>query len=51
VDTVSNIETKQDDWLGRQGKRQRFTDELKAGATQLVLDETKTIAQVARISM
>jgi transposase len=35
---------------GREERRQRrsFTDEFKAGAIRLVLDEGKTIAQVAR---
>jgi transposase len=35
---------------GREGRRQRrsFTDEFKAGAVRLVLDEGKTVAQVAR---
>jgi transposase len=33
---------------GRRGKRRRFTDEFKAGAVRLVLDEDKTVAQVAR---
>ena len=28
--------------------RRRFTDEFKAGAVRLVLDEDKTVAQVAR---
>jgi transposase len=42
------MELKRDDRPGRQGKRRKFTDEFKAGATRLVLDENKTIAQVAR---
>lgn len=37
---------------GKQGRakraRRQFTDEFKAGAVRLVLDEDKTIAQVAR---
>jgi transposase len=37
---------------GKQGRakraRRRFTDEFKAGAVRLVLDEGKTVAQVAR---
>jgi transposase len=35
---------------GKRPKRQRrsFTDEFKAGAVRLVLDEGKTVAQVAR---
>jgi transposase len=45
---VSKMETKREDRPGRQGKRRKFTDEFKAGATKLVLDENKTIAQVAR---
>jgi transposase len=45
---VSKMELKRDDRPGRQGKRRKFTDEFKAGATRLVLDENKTIAQVAR---
>jgi transposase len=39
------MEAKQD---GRRGKRRQFTEEFKAGAVRLVLDEGKTIAQVAR---
>jgi transposase len=42
------METKREARPGRQGKRRKFTDEFKAGATRLVLDENKTIAQVAR---
>jgi transposase len=42
------METKREDRPGRQGKRRKFTDEFKAGATRLVLDENKSIAQVAR---
>jgi transposase len=45
---VSKMETKREDRPGRQGKRRKFTDEFKAGATRLVLEEIKTIAQVAR---
>jgi transposase len=44
-----------DEWTkksngAREGRRPRrsFTDEFKAGAVRLVLDEGKTIAQVAR---
>ncbi len=33
---------------GRAEKRRQFTEEFKAGAVRLVLDEGKTIAQVAR---
>jgi transposase len=33
---------------GRSGKRRKFTDEFKAGAVRLVLDEGKNVAQVAR---
>jgi len=32
----------------RPAKRRQFTDEFRAGAVRLVLDEGKTIAQVAR---
>jgi transposase len=32
----------------RSGKRRQFTEEFKAGAVRLVLDEGKTIAQVGR---
>jgi transposase len=32
----------------RAGKRRQFTEEFKAGAVRLVLDEGKTIAQVSR---
>jgi transposase len=39
------METKRE---GRRGKRRQFTDEFKAGAVRLVLDEGKTVAQVAR---
>jgi transposase len=39
------METKRE---GQRGKRRRFTDEFKAGAVRLVLDERKTVAQVAR---
>ena len=37
-------------WIGKQKKRARrsFTDEFRAGAVRLVLDEGKTVAQVAR---
>jgi transposase-like protein len=45
---VSKMETKRGSGPGRQGKRRRFTDEFKAGAVRLVLDEGKTVAQVAR---
>jgi transposase len=39
------METKRE---GQRGKRRQFTDEFKAGAVRLVLDEGKTVAQVAR---
>ena len=42
------METKREAGLGRQGKRRQFTDEFKAGAVRLVLDEGKTVAQIAR---
>ena len=42
------METKREGRSGRQGKRRQFTDEFKAGAVRLVLDEGKTVAQVAR---
>ena len=42
------METKREGRSGRQGKRRKFTDEFKAGAARLVLDEGKTVAQVAR---
>lgn len=45
---MSKMETKRGGGPGRQGKRRRFTDEFKAGAVRLVLDESKTVAQVAR---
>jgi len=48
ADTVSKMETKRGSGPGRQGKRRQFTDEFKAGAVRLVLDERKTVAQVAR---
>jgi transposase len=43
---VSKMETKREDRPGRRGRK--FTDEFKAGAARLVLDENKTVAQVAR---
>jgi transposase len=42
------METKREDRPGRQGKRRKYTDEFKAGATRLVLDENQKVAQVAR---
>lgn len=42
------METKREGRPGRQGKRRKFTDEFKAGAVRLVLDEGKSVAQVAR---
>jgi len=45
---VSKMETKREDRPGRQGKRRKFTDEFKADVARLVLDENKTVAQVAR---
>jgi transposase len=42
------MQTKREGGPGRQGKRRRFDDEFKAGAVRLVLDEGKTVAQVAR---
>ena len=39
------MEAKQD---GRRGKRRQFTDEFKAGAVRLVLEEGKRVAEVAR---
>jgi len=33
---------------GERRARRRFTDEFKAGAVRLVLDEGKTVAEVAR---
>ena len=42
------METKRGSGPGRQGKRRQFTDEFKAGAVRLVLDEGRTVAQVAR---
>ena len=33
---------------GERRTRRRFTDEFKAGAVRLVLDERKTVAEVAR---
>ncbi len=48
ADTVSKMETKRGSAPGRQGKRRQFTNEFKAGAVRLVLDERKTVAQVAR---
>ena len=42
------METKREGGAGRQGKRRQFTDEFKAGAVKLVLDEGKSVAQVAR---
>lgn len=45
---MSKMEPKREGLPGRQGKRRRFTAEFKAGAVRLVLDEGKTVAQVAR---
>ena len=42
---MSKMETKQE---SRRGKRRQFTDEFKAGAVRLVLDEGKRVAEVAR---
>ena len=42
---MSKMETKRE---SRQGKRRQFTDEFKAGAVRLVLDEGKRVAEVAR---
>lgn len=39
------METKQE---VRRGKRRQFTDEFKAGAVRLVLDEGKRVAEAAR---
>ena len=38
------METKREGGPGRQGKLRQFTDEFKAGAVRLVLDEGKTVA-------
>jgi len=43
-DTVSTI----DEGKGQKRPRRSFTDDFKAGAVRLVLDEGKTIPQVAR---
>lgn len=45
---MSKMKTKGEGGPGRQGKRRQFTDEFKEGAVRLVLDEGKTVAQVAR---
>ncbi len=45
---MSKMETKRGSGPGRQGKRRQFTDEFKAGAVRLVLDEGRKVAQVAR---
>ena len=45
---MSKMEPKREGRPGRQGKRRQFTDEFKAGAVRLVLDEGKSVAQVAR---
>src|SRR3989442_14874685 len=42
------METKRERRPGRAAKRRQFTDEFKAGAVRLVLDEGKSVAQVAR---
>ena len=42
------MEPKREGRPGRQGKRRQFTDEFKAGAVRLVLDEGKSVGQVAR---
>ena len=44
VDTVSTM----DEGKRRKRPRRSFTDEFKAGAIRLVLDEGKTVMQVAR---
>ena len=45
---MSKMESKRGSGPGRQWKRRQFTDEFKAGAVRLVLDEGRTVAQVAR---
>jgi transposase len=45
---VSKMEKKREVRPVRPGKRRQFTEEFKGGAVRLVLDESKTIAQVAR---
>ena len=42
------METKRGSGPGRRGKRRQYTDEFKAGAVRLVLDEKKSVAEVAR---
>ena len=42
---MAKMDAKQE---GRGGKRRQFTDEFKAGAVRLVLDEGKRVAEVAR---
>ena len=45
---MSKMETKRGSGPGRRGKRRQYTDEFKAGAVRLVLDENKSVAEVAR---
>jgi transposase len=45
---MAKMETKREARPVRPGKRRQFTEEFKAGAVRLVLDEGKTLAQVAR---
>ena len=45
---MSKMESKRGSGPGRQGKRRQFTDEFKAEVVRLVLDESKSVAQVAR---
>ena len=48
ADAVFQDGTKRGSGPARPGKRRQFTDKFKAGAVRLVLDESKTVAQVAR---
>ena len=48
MSNVPRMKTKREGGPGRQGKSRQFTDEFKAGAVKLVLDEGRSVAQVAR---
>ena len=45
MSNVSRMKTKREGGPGRQGKRRHFTDEFKAGAVKLVLDEGRSVAR------
>ena len=45
VSNVPRVKTKREGGPGWQGKRRQFTDEFKAGAVKLVLDEGRSVAR------